>query len=138
MPRFPWCCAKWRTGLRFKKVSLALSAAQMLFEQGIGVRVVNLPCLEWFEEQSQEYRDSVLPPQVRARVSVEAGVAMPWYRYLGSAGRALSIEDFGVPLGGAAAFQHFGFTPENLVALAKESLEAAQERVKGQIVCLGG
>ena len=99
----------------------------MLFEQGIGVRVVNLPCLEWFEEQSQEYRDSVLPPQVRARVSVEAGVAMPWYRYLGSAGRALSIEDFGVPLGGAAAFQHFGFTPENLVALAKESLEAAQE-----------
>ena len=109
------------------EVSLALSAAQMLFEQGIGVRVVNLPCLEWFEEQSQEYRDSVLPPQVRARVSVEAGVAMPWYRYLGSAGRALSIEDFGVPLGGAAAFQHFGFTPENLVALAKESLEAAQE-----------
>lgn len=89
-------------------------------------RIVNLPCLEWFEEQDQAYRDSVIPPRVRARVSIEAGVAMPWYKYLGDAGVPVSIETFGKPNSGAENFKFFGFTVENVVAKAKESLAKAK------------
>lgn len=108
------------------EVSLALQAGQVLFEEGIVARIVNLPCLEWFEEQDQAYRDSVIPPRVRARVSIEAGVAMPWYKYLGDAGVPVSIETFGKPNSGAENFKFFGFTVENVVAKAKESLAKAK------------
>lgn len=104
------------------EVSLALQAGEALAAEGVAARVVNLPCLEWFEEQDQDYRDSVIPPSVRARVSIEAGVAMPWYKYLGDAGVPVSIETFGKPDSGAENFQSFGFTVENVVAKAKESL----------------
>lgn len=107
------------------EVSLALQAGEALAAEGITARVVNLPCLEWFEEQDQAYRDSVLPPSVRARVSIEASVAMPWYKYLGDAGVPVSIETFGKPDSGAENFQTFGFTVENVVAKAKESLAKA-------------
>src|SRR5699024_9358434 len=77
------------------EVQLAVAAAERLEADGVSARVVSMPCLDWFLAQDQEYRDSVIPPQVRARVSVEAGIAMPWYRLLGDVGEAVSIEHFG-------------------------------------------
>ncbi|MCV0021825.1 transketolase, partial [Mobiluncus curtisii] len=79
------------------EVALALQAGEKLAEEGVVARVVSLPCLEWFEEQDAAYRESVLPASIRARVSIEAGLAMPWYRYLGDAGTAVSVETFGTP-----------------------------------------
>jgi transketolase len=107
------------------EVQIALSAQEALAAEGIGARVVSMPCVEWFEQQDELYRESVLPRAVRARVSVEAGVAMPWYRYLGDAGRAISIEHFGASADGDLLFIKFGITPEAVVAAAKESLLAA-------------
>lgn len=107
------------------EVALALAAGETLASEGIVARVVNLPCLEWFDEQDQSYRDTVIPPALKARVSIEAGVAMPWYKYLGDAGIAISIESFGHPDSGAQNFNSFGFTVENVVAKAKESLAKA-------------
>ena len=69
------------------EVSVALEARQALAADGIAARVVSVPCLDWFEAQDRAYRDEVLPPSVRARVSVEAGLALPWYRWIGDAGR---------------------------------------------------
>ncbi|MFV0254100.1 MAG: transketolase [Beutenbergiaceae bacterium] len=107
------------------EVQLAVAARQTLEAAGIGTRVVSAPCLEWFSEQDAEYRESVLPAAVRARVSVEAGIAMPWYRYLGDAGRAVSLEHFGASADAATLFREFGFTPEAVVAAAHESIAAA-------------
>ena len=107
------------------EVALALQAGEQLAQEGVAARVVSLPCLEWFEEQDAAYRESVLPASIRARVSIEAGLAMPWYRYLGDAGVAVSVETFGTPASGADNFAHFGFTVENVVAKAKESLAKA-------------
>ena len=107
------------------EVQIALAAQETLAAEGIGARVVSMPCVEWFEQQDKLYRDSVLPASVKARVSVEAGVAMPWYRYLGDAGRAISIEHFGASADGDLLFIKFGITAEAVVAAAKESLLAA-------------
>ena len=107
------------------EVSLALSAQQLLADEGIGARVVSLPCFEWFDAQDEDYRQSVIPDSVRARVSVEAGVAMPWFRLLGDAGRAIAIEHFGASADGKLLFEKFGFTPEAVVEAAKESIAAA-------------
>ncbi|WP_210415230.1 transketolase [Corynebacterium sp. sy039] len=104
------------------EVQLAVSAAQELEEAGIAARVVSVPCLDWFEEQSEEYKESVLPQAVRARVSVEAGIAMPWYRLLGSQGRAVSLEHFGASAPYQELFQKFGITVDAVVKAAKESL----------------
>lgn len=108
------------------EVSLALSAREELAAEGIAARVVSLPCFEWFDSQDDDYRESVLPSNVRARVSVEAGVAMPWYRLLGDAGRPISIEHFGASADGQLLFREFGFTTAAVVAAAKESIAAAQ------------
>ena len=108
------------------EVALALGAADALAADNIAARVVSMPCFEWFAEQSPEYRESVLPRAVRARVSVEAGVAMPWYEYLGDAGRAISIEHFGASADGNLLFEKFGFTVPAVVTAAKESIAAAQ------------
>ena len=78
------------------EVQWAVSAAKTLAGEGIKARVVSAPSLEWFEEQDAEYKEAVLPASVKARVSVEAGVAMPWYKYLGSYGKPVSIEQFGL------------------------------------------
>ncbi len=106
------------------EVSLALQARDTLQAEGIGVRVVSAPCLEWFEEQPAEYRDSVLPADVTARVSVEAGIAQPWYRYLGSRGRAVSIEHFGASADGALLLQKFGITADAVAAAVRASIAA--------------
>ncbi len=107
------------------EVSVALAARDLLEDEGIGTRVVSAPCLEWFEEQDEAYRTAVLPPAVRARVSVEAGIAQGWWKYLGDAGRAVSLEHFGASAAAATLFTEFGFTPDRVVAQAKESLAAA-------------
>ncbi|MEU6732946.1 transketolase [Streptomyces physcomitrii] len=107
------------------EVQLAVGAREQLQAQGVHARVVSMPSVEWFEEQDQAYRDSVLPPSVRARVAVEAGVALTWYRFVGDAGRIVSLEHFGASADGKVLFEEFGFTAEAVVAAARESLDAA-------------
>ncbi|MFP5290356.1 MAG: transketolase [Actinomycetes bacterium] len=104
------------------EVQVALAARGQLAAQGVHARVVSAPCLEWFEEQSAEYRESVLPSGVTARVSIEAGVALSWHRYLGSRGRAVSIEHFGASADYQTLFREFGITAEAAVAAALESI----------------
>lgn len=107
------------------EVQLALAARETLAAEGIGARVVSAPSLEWFEEQPAEYREQVLPSGVTARVSVEAGLALSWHRYLGSRGRSVSIEHFGASADYKTLFREFGITAEAVVAAAKESLASA-------------
>jgi transketolase len=83
-----------------------------------------MPCVEWFDEQDQAYRDSVLPPSVRARVSVEAGIGLTWHRVVGDAGRIVSLEHFGASADAKVLFREFGFTVEAVAAAARESLDA--------------
>ena len=95
---------------------LALEAAQRLDEQGVHGRVVSMPCWELFEEQPAEYRDEVLPPDVKARVSVEAGVELGWSRWVGSEGDSISIERFGASAPGGTVLDHLGYNVDNVVA----------------------
>jgi len=106
------------------EVQLALGARDELKGEGINARVVSAPSLEWFEEQSDEYRESVLPAAVTARVSVEAGIALTWRSYVGDRGRSVSIEHFGASADYKTLFREFGFTVEHVVAAAKETLAA--------------
>ena len=108
------------------EVEVAIEARQQLAQQGVFARVVSMPCREWFDEQSEQYRESVLPSSVAARVSVEAGVAMSWHDLLGSAGRAVSIEHFGASADAKTLYREFGITPQAVVAAAQESIKAAQ------------
>ncbi len=107
------------------EVQLAVEAAQTLEEAGTATRVVSAPCLEWFDEQDEAYRESVLPSAVRARVSVEAAVAMPWFKYTGTFGRNVSLEHFGASAPAEELFEKFGFTADAVVTAAQESLAAA-------------
>jgi transketolase len=107
------------------EVQLAVGARDILQAEGVPTRVVSMPCVEWFEEQDQSYRDSVLPPSVRARVAVEAGIALTWYRYVGDAGRIVSLEHFGASADAKVLFREFGFTAEAVADKARESLAAA-------------
>ncbi len=109
------------------EVSIALEARARLERSGVSTRVVSMPCREWFEEQSRAYQNRVLPPSVRARVSVEAGVAMGWHDVVGDSGRCVSIEHFGASADAATLFREFGFTPEAVVKAAKDSLSAAKK-----------
>ncbi|MBQ3388589.1 MAG: transketolase [Thermoguttaceae bacterium] len=106
------------------EVSLCLQAAALLENEGIAVRVVSMPCQELFESQPAEYRESVLPAEVKARVAAELGVRQGWDRYLGFEGRFLGMEGFGASAPAGVLMNHFGFTPEHLAALAKETLAA--------------
>ncbi|MET9849260.1 transketolase [Streptomyces ossamyceticus] len=108
------------------EVHVAVEAREQLQAQGVPTRVVSMPSVEWFEEQDQGYRDSVLPPSVKARVAVEAGIGLTWHRYVGDAGRIVSLEHFGASADGKVLFKEFGFTAENVAAAAQESLAAAQ------------
>jgi transketolase len=108
------------------EVQLAVKAAESLKAEGIKARVVSAPCLEWFARQSPEYRESVLPKAVKARVAVEAGIAQGWYEYVGSDGRVVSLEHFGESAPAEVLFAKYGFTPENVAAKAKESIAAAK------------
>ncbi|CAM5615811.1 MULTISPECIES: transketolase [Streptomyces] len=108
------------------EVQLAVAARERLEAEGIGTRVVSMPSVEWFEEQPREYRERVLPPAVKARVAVEAGIGLTWYRFVGDAGRIVSLEHFGASADAKTLFAEFGFTPENVAAAARESLAATR------------
>ncbi|MFF3157859.1 transketolase [Streptomyces sp. NPDC057910] len=107
------------------EVQLAVGAREELQAAGIPTRVVSMPCVEWFEEQDQAYKDSVLPPSVKARVAVEAGIGLTWHRFVGDAGRVVSLEHFGASADGKVLFKEFGFTAEHVTAAARESIAAA-------------
>ncbi|MGW4030807.1 transketolase [Streptomyces sp. NPDC004838] len=107
------------------EVQLAVEAREQLQAAGVPTRVVSMPSVEWFEQQEQGYRDSVLPPAVRARVAVEAGIGLTWHRFVGDAGRIVSLEHFGASADGKVLFREFGFTADAVAAAARESLEAA-------------
>jgi transketolase len=104
------------------EVQIAVDARAALREEGVNARVVSAPSLEWFAEQDAEYRESVLPANVRARVSVEAGIKLSWYPYIGDAGRSVSIEHFGASAEYERLYKEFGLTTEAVVAAAKESI----------------
>ncbi|MFC4909235.1 transketolase [Actinomadura gamaensis] len=104
------------------EVELALAARETLQGQGTPTRVVSMPSVEWFEAQDDAYKQQVLPPAVRARVAVEAGVGLGWRGYVGDAGEIVSLEHFGASADYKTLFEQFGFTPERVVAAAKASL----------------
>ncbi len=107
------------------EVQLAVEARGKLAEKGVRARVVSMPCREWFDEQDQAYQDSVLPPIVKARVSVEAGVAQGWREVVGSAGRVVSLDHFGGSGDYATLYAQFGITTEAVVLAAEDSIRAA-------------
>ncbi|TDC72918.1 transketolase [Streptomyces hainanensis] len=108
------------------ELHLALAARQELQADGVPTRVVSVPCVEWFEEQDQAYRDSVLLPEVTARVAVEAGIGLTWHRYVGQHGRVVSLEHFGASADYQTLYREFGITPEAVASAAKESLAASE------------
>ena len=107
------------------EVQWAVAAAKTLAGKGVKARVVSMVCVEWFEAQDAEYKESVLPSAVKARVSVEAGLAMPWYKYLGSYGKPVSIEQFGLQGDGAQNMIDLGITAEHVVEAAEASIAEA-------------
>ena len=108
------------------EVQLAVAAREQLAAEGIAARVVSMPCREWFEGQDQGYRDSVLPPDVRARVSVEAAVAFGWRDIVGDAGRIVSLDHYGASADYKALYREFGITAEAVAAAAKDSIDATK------------
>jgi len=107
------------------EVGVAVAAAELLKSEGIKARVVSAPCLEWFNEESDAYRESVLPSAIKARVSIEAGVAQGWREFVGDAGEIISLDRFGASASAGVLFKEFGFTPENVAAAAKKSIAKA-------------
>jgi transketolase len=110
------------------ELQLAMSAADVLEADGVPTQVVSLPCQECFAAQSTEYRESVLPARVRARVAVEAGLPMSWWRLVGDAGEVVGIDHFGASADAATLFREFGFTTDAVVAAARTSLAKAADR----------
>jgi transketolase len=108
------------------EVQLAVEARSLLAEKGVDARVVSMPCREWFDAQDQSYRDSVIPPIVKARVSVEAGVAQGWREVVGDHGRIVSLEHFGGSADFATLYREFGITAEAVVLAAEDSIRAVQ------------
>ena len=109
------------------EVQIAVAAREQLAAQGVQARVVSMPSREWFEQQDAEYRDSVIPPALRARVVVEAGVAFGWRDVVGDAGRIVGIEHFGASASYQTLYEKFGLTAEAVVSAAQESITAAGE-----------
>jgi transketolase len=110
------------------EVQLALDARKLLATGGVNARVVSMPCIEWFGEQDAAYQDLVLPPGVRARVSVEAGLALGWRQFVGDAGRSVSLEHFGASADAKRLYAEFGITAEHVAAAAHASLAGTGER----------
>ncbi|MDP4117446.1 MAG: transketolase C-terminal domain-containing protein, partial [Bacteroidota bacterium] len=102
------------------EVHICLKAAEIIEKEGVNVRVVSFPSWELFEKQSKDYKDSVLLPSVKSRISVEAGIKMGWQKYVGDLGESVSIETFGASAPDSILMEKFGFTPENI---AKKALE---------------
>ena len=109
------------------EVQLAVRAREALAAEGIQARVVSMPCREWFEQQDEDYRNSVIPPAVRARVSVEAGIGLGWRDFVGDAGRIVSLEHYGSSADFATLYDAFGITAESVAAAARESIAAAKQ-----------
>ncbi len=107
------------------EVQLAVEARAILATEGINARVVSAPSLEWFEEQSTEYREQVLPKAIKARVSIEAGLDLTWRRYVGDAGESVSIEHYGASADYETLFREFGMTTDHAIKAAKLSIAAA-------------
>jgi transketolase len=107
------------------EVSIALEARERLEKAGTRTRVVSMPCREWFEDQTRAYQDKVLPPSIRARVSIEAAVSLGWHDIVGDAGRCISLEHFGASADYKTLYKEFGLTPEAVVKAAKDSIKAA-------------
>ena len=105
------------------EVSLAIESAQVLEESGVSTRVLSVPCFEWFNQQPQEYKDEILPPAIKARISIEAGISQGWRDYVGDAGACVSLEHYGASASASILFKEFGFTVENVVATAKRVLK---------------
>nr|WP_166640938.1 transketolase [Amycolatopsis sp. SID8362] len=105
------------------EVQLAVEAKKTLDADGVKARVVSMPCVEWFDAQDAAYRESVIPAGVKARVSVEAGIAQSWHRFTGDAGVNVSIEHFGASADAATLFREFGFTAEAVVEAARRSIQ---------------
>lgn len=108
------------------EVHLALEAREVLGTQGVNARVVSMPCVEWFMEQDQDYRDSVIPPDVAARVSVEAGLSLGWERFVGDRGACISLEHYGASADYKRLYTEFGITSDAVVEAAKASIARCQ------------
>ncbi len=108
------------------EVQLAVEARKTLEDEGVATRVVSMPCQEWFDQQDKSYRQQVLPPSVKARVAVEAGIAQSWHRFVGDDGETVSIEHFGASADYKTLFKEFGFTAEAVVDAARRSLDNAR------------
>ncbi|HEY9448345.1 MAG TPA: transketolase C-terminal domain-containing protein, partial [Gemmatimonadaceae bacterium] len=104
------------------EVHIVLRARELLKERGIGARVVSMPSIERFEAQPREYRDSVLPPSVKARIAMEAAAPMPWYRLVGDEGAVIALDHFGASAPYERLYKEFGLTPEHVVEKAAEML----------------
>lgn len=104
------------------EVAIALEAREALHSSGVGTRVVSMPCVEWFDEQDDSYRETVLPRAVTARVSIEAGIAQSWHRFVGDSGRSVSLEHFGASADYQRLYQEFGLTSAAVVSAAQDSL----------------
>jgi transketolase len=108
------------------EVHIAHDAEKLLTADGVKVRLVSMPCLDRFAEQDQAYRDSVLPPAVRARVAVEAAAALGWHRWVGESGDIVAMQSFGASAPAGALYKHFGFTGENVAEHARAVLAAVR------------
>ncbi|MCH7230119.1 transketolase [Glycomyces sp. L485] len=108
------------------ELQLAVRAAETLAAEGVKARVVSMPCREWFDEQDEDYRESVLPGNVKARVSVEAGIAMPWRDIVGDAGVSVSLEHFGASAPFEKLYEEFGITAAAVADAARASIKKAQ------------
>jgi transketolase len=104
------------------EVQIALAARGRLQAEGTSTRVVSMPCVEWFREQDEDYRRQVLPPHVRARVSVEAGIAQGWWEFTGDTGECVSLEHFGASADYQDLYREFGLTEERVAAVARSSI----------------
>jgi transketolase len=109
------------------EVAPTLAAARSLAEQGTRTRVVSMPCMELFEAQSSAYREEVLPREVGARLAVEPGVSMSWWKWVGSEGEVLGLDRFGASAPGSKVLEEFGFTAENIAARARALLRTGQQ-----------
>jgi transketolase len=107
------------------EVGLAVKAAQELSEQGLGVRVVSMPNPGLFQQQDESFRNAVLPPELRARVAVEAGVSQYWHSFVGDKGEIIGIDSFGASAPASDLFKHYGLTVENICRAVRRTIEAA-------------
>jgi transketolase len=114
------------------EVRIALAARDILQGEGISTRVVSMPCVEWFTAQDASYQEEVLPPRIRARVCVEAGIAQSWHAFAGDFGECVSLEHFGASAAQEKLYEEYGFTAEQVAAAARSSLGRLDANVRSE------